>query len=335
MDIHQYEYLLAIAEYKNISKAARNLGISQPSLSNFLKKTEFIIGHTLFFRKGQTLTLSPAGELYLDTCQKIVTIRNQTYASIRQLTQEEDVPSFTIGVTPYMGARIFSQIFPVFRRRYPNVKIELSEGYSDSLKKGLLNGTIDIAFNRIIPDDLDRFNIISLTSEELLLCVPLYHPMAKYSSDHVETISSRKLSEFDDLPFVMWGNKTANRTNIEKYVKKHHISLTTVYESNNALTLDIMLQNDMGAGFLPTSMCLPDKNRVYFSIDPPLYTTAGILVNQERTLTKPERYLIYLTSMNPSVSGNGAHTIQHYNELAHSIIREFEAEPQTSFSAHL
>lgn len=322
MDIHQYEYLLAIENHKSISGAARSLGISQPSLSNFLKKTEYLLGHQLFERRGQAMLPTEAGAVYLQTCRKIVNIKLQTYASIQQLNHKEE-QTFTIGVTPYSGSQIFSECFPIFRQRYPNVKMKMIEGYADTLKPGLDNGEIDMVFNRITANDFDQYTVISLNLDELLLCVPLYHPKAALSSEYVSKCATGKLSDFEDLPFVMWGEKTTNRMNLNKYIHQNHVSLTVVYETNNALALDIMLQNDIGAGFLPSAFCLPDKNRVYFSMDPPLYSIAGLLINNTHVLTEPEKYIIYLVSRRMEDNHKDNHQIVHYNELASSIMKEF------------
>lgn len=67
MDRRELEYIIVIAQEKNLSKAAERLYVSQPALSRFLLKLETQAGLPLFERKRRQLVPTLAGELYLDT----------------------------------------------------------------------------------------------------------------------------------------------------------------------------------------------------------------------------------------------------------------------------
>lgn len=72
MDIRSYEYIIAIAEQGNITRAAAQLFITQSALSRFLQRTEHELGLSLFFRKGNQYFLTEAGRQYVDTGRKII-----------------------------------------------------------------------------------------------------------------------------------------------------------------------------------------------------------------------------------------------------------------------
>ena len=75
MSLREIKYFIAIAEELNLSKAAKKLYVSQPSLSTFLAKLESEFNTQFFFRaKNNSLTLTTAGKIFLDGCKKIIEI---------------------------------------------------------------------------------------------------------------------------------------------------------------------------------------------------------------------------------------------------------------------
>ena len=72
MDRRELEYIIVIAQEKNLSKAAERLYVSQPALSRFLLKLETQAGLPFFERKKRQLVPTLAGELYLDTARKML-----------------------------------------------------------------------------------------------------------------------------------------------------------------------------------------------------------------------------------------------------------------------
>ena len=84
MDMKTAHYFIAIAEEKSISKAAKRLYLSQPTLSSYLRKLESSVGTPLFYR-DKTLSLTPAGEVYIKGVRKIVAINNKMYREIEDI----------------------------------------------------------------------------------------------------------------------------------------------------------------------------------------------------------------------------------------------------------
>ena len=79
MDTRHLTYILAIAQKKNMTKAAEELFVSQSSLSQYLTKLEQEIGTPLFFRTRGELTLTPAGALYVEAAKQVIRIKKQLY----------------------------------------------------------------------------------------------------------------------------------------------------------------------------------------------------------------------------------------------------------------
>lgn len=321
MNVRSYEYLVAIADKGSLSKAAQALGISQPTLSSFLSNTERQLGHSLFERSGKTMIPTEAGQIYLTACRNIINVKHQAYHMIAGLNRQ-DRETFTLGVTPYRGSQVFSQIFSDFYQRYPDVQIILQEGYMEMMKRNIDDGSLSMALGTLLEEDMDSYYFCSQFYDELLLVVPSYHPLAEQGLDSGGSYPSIDIRLFADTPFVMWGKETTNRRLVSSFLERNGLTPTIVYESNNALLIDTMLQKNTGVGFLPFSFCKPDQNRMYFSFHPPLRSVSGLFCRKGQNLTQAQRYFMYLVIRQQIASPISGAT--YFNDISKELIREFE-----------
>ena len=322
MNVKAYTYLLAIEENRSLTKAAMQLGISQPALSKFLANTELSLGHHLFMKSQNSLIPTDAGRIYLDACREIINIKQRTYASITKLTQ---VPERTIvvGVTPYRGTQFFSNIYSRILDKYPHIEIKAHEGYMTELKKGIDEGSIDLAIGTVTPTDERYYSFASIAYEQLCLAVPLSHPAAAQSDDSGKYFPVIDIQTLSDAPFVMWGESTTNARIIEEYMSRNHLVPTVVYRGNNALMVNEMLKTGIGVGFIPHSFCKPHEGRVYFSTWPPVQSFNGIYYKKDRELSEAERYFIYLMMHYSATSETNVGSNIYYNRISRAIISEF------------
>ena len=275
MNVRTYEYMIAIAEYGCLSKAAKSLGVTQPTLSSFLANTEQQLGKALFVRHQRCVTPTEAGRIYLGACKRIVETQKRTYHAIFGI-DDNYCERFIIGATPHRGTTLFARTYAKFCRRYPEVFVGLQEGYLVGLTNALEAGEIDIMIGGISDDMTERYNAIIHNREELFLCVPDFHPLAALASKPESTPATIDIRLFQDTPFVMWGNQTANSRAIRQLFQQKNITPTVVYDSNNVLFIDSILSSGAGVGFLPSSFCKVNQGRVYFSMDVPLKIGVGV-----------------------------------------------------------
>ena len=106
MDVKYLNYILAIANRHNMTKAAEDLFVSQSSLSQYLSRLEQELGTPLFVRSKNELSLTPAGTLYVEAAQKVIEIQKELYRSIDALSQKGRIRT---GVTSKWGLRMLSE----------------------------------------------------------------------------------------------------------------------------------------------------------------------------------------------------------------------------------
>ena len=171
MDFKELEYILVIAQEKNISKAAERLYVSQPALSRALLKVEDRLGVSLFFRKNRQYIPTYAGELYLDMARTVLNKKHEFDRQIKKLT-EENGGSISFGITPGRGRTILPKILPLFREAFPGCELRICEGDIGQLERSLRDGTIEFAFFTMLSDGEKNGNLHyeRISREEIVLC---------------------------------------------------------------------------------------------------------------------------------------------------------------------
>ncbi len=144
MDVKYLNYILAIANRHNMTKAAEDLFVSQSSLSQYLSRLEQELGTPLFTRSKNELSLTPAGELYVDTARRVVQMQKELYQNIAALSHKGKI---SVGVTSNFGLRMLSEIIPKFKEQFPSVSIEITETSLPGLKKLLTDGGIHVGIS--------------------------------------------------------------------------------------------------------------------------------------------------------------------------------------------
>lgn len=201
MNTKQIEYILTLARECSFSKAAEVLNISQPSLSQFIKKIENEIGFELFNRTGGELRLTDAGKIFVDAGRKILDIEHQMDNSLSDLALNK-TGSLIIGVSPYRAVSMMPIIAASFQKLYPGMHLIVREGTTADLKEGMDNSEYDFAIT-LRPFNETIFNYEKVMEEELILAAP-----SNYSQIHPIVLSDHKYpvvdtKELDNLGFVM------------------------------------------------------------------------------------------------------------------------------------
>lgn len=163
-------YILTVAQCGNISKAAEQLGISQPALSAHVKKIEEQMGIVIFDRTVKPLGLTEAGELYVSYLKK----KQDLDKTLReQLSDLDDLKwgSLVIGGASFFNVSYFPKAIAEFSRRYPNVDIKVVDGSMPGITQMAVDHELDLFIAP--PWNMDeRCNYEKIFNEKIFLCVP-------------------------------------------------------------------------------------------------------------------------------------------------------------------
>lgn len=177
----EMEYVYAVYKERNFTRAAKKMFISQPALSAMVKKAEKKIGAPIFDRSNSPLSLTPAGEYYIEQVEKILKIQEETKEHFRQFSLNRTTELRLCGAAIYQ-AYVFPTIVAEFMSRYPEIKVTWSEARTDLVQK-LLTNQIDMfpEVNNFLSKQVDG---VAWKDEELVLVVPSGDPINEGREDY-------------------------------------------------------------------------------------------------------------------------------------------------------
>ncbi len=170
MNAKQFKYALTLAQEKSFSRAADVLNISQPSLSQYIRKIEKEIGLDLFDRSNGDVRITDAGRVYIDAGQRILDIEHQMENAFTDISAHKS-GSLIIGTSPYRAAGMMPLIAASFQKIHPGMHLIVRESTTSELEEGMERGEYDLALT-LLPIDTRLFRHKIVMEEELVLAVP-------------------------------------------------------------------------------------------------------------------------------------------------------------------
>ena len=271
MDFRELQYILAIAKHLNMTRASEELYVSQPTLSKFVQKLEAEVGQPLFKRIGNRFTLTYAGKVFVEKAKHILEMKNSLDREMADIIHN-DRGELNIAFPIMRGTYMLPDTLPIFRKRFPNVQVNVHESHSSSLDELLLHGDVDIAFY-----NLTRVNpgleYELIRHEELVLVASGSSPICQYAEDHPDCkYPWMPLSAIADQLCILTSRRQRTRQIIESMLADSGIHLQHRMEISNILAGIQLAARGYGITF--TSEChlrhisLPEDTR-FFSIGNP------------------------------------------------------------------
>ncbi|MDX3187208.1 LysR substrate-binding domain-containing protein [Streptomyces sp. MN03-5084-2B] len=195
MQFHQLAYFVAVAEHRHFTRAAEQVHVAQPSLSQQIRALEHDLGAPLFHRIRGNVSLTEAGETLLPIARRILADAETARLAVRELA-ELDRGRVRLGAPPSLCTGLLPAMLAAFRRRYPGIQLELHESGSGDLRQRLAEGALDLALLAGARTTADA----GLTATPLLLeeLVVISAPDAPIPGDRLG------IAGLADVPLVMF-----------------------------------------------------------------------------------------------------------------------------------
>jgi LysR family hydrogen peroxide-inducible transcriptional activator len=171
------QYVVAVAEFKSFSRAAQSCAISQPALSERIKRIESNLGVELFERNKRALGVTPVGERLVIKARELLDDVAE-FSEIVSSSLEPLSGPLRVGIIATLGPYLWPLVLPVLRRKYPNLQLVIQEDLTEPLISTLQAGSLDIV---IVSAPLRASGIKQndLFYEPFVLSVPVDHLFAK------------------------------------------------------------------------------------------------------------------------------------------------------------
>lgn len=210
IEFNQLEQLICIAKNKTISKAAQELLISQPALSRSMQRLESDLGVELFDHYKNKIELNKNGELVVKHAQKII----KSIQTMVDDVQEFDRSFHTISIATCSPAPMWD-IEPLIKELYPKINIQTAV----INKKDLLTKLKEKEYHLVItPEYIDdsQYFCIPYVEEDLLLSLPLNHPLASKKEIKFHDLDGQTMLLYSNIGF--WHDLHMQKTPKTKYL---------------------------------------------------------------------------------------------------------------------
>ncbi|MEZ5493736.1 MAG: LysR substrate-binding domain-containing protein [Pseudomonadales bacterium] len=191
MNLRDLQYLVAVADVRNFSQAADKCFVSQPTLSNQIRKLEETLGITLFERNNKRVIPTETGEQIVALARKVLQ-QVDTMHDVAKSSKDPLAGKFRLGAFPTLSTYIFPSLVPKITAALPQLKLVLIEEKTQQLLDRLKRGELDAAL-LALPIHEDQLAAQALFDDEFLLAVPPSHPHASKKQIAQTDISGEKL----------------------------------------------------------------------------------------------------------------------------------------------
>lgn len=246
---------LMAAEFKNFTRAAEVLDLSQPSLSRILGALERELGAQLFVRSRRGVVLTDAGAHFQVTATNILRQMDELVSEIRS---RELSPGgrVVVGLPVSMSGFISQPLSIWFANEFPNAQLSVHEGVSDELELAYSLGRLDIA---LLISTSRSHDAIPLANEQLYL-----HASGKANLSSAP-VSWRTIGE---LPLILPRSSNILRRRIEEASRRYGARLDVVMEVNTPSTILSLVEAGNGYTILPASASRAQRARKTIAIAP-------------------------------------------------------------------
>ena len=231
LELRQIKYFMEVARTLNFSRAAEELFISQPTLSQQIALLEDELKAKLFERNRRTVKLTRAGQIFLDYSVRMCGLLDEARDKIRISVDGDFERPFIIGLdesTPNLDKQGFFSAIDTFQAANPDFPPSLKALPYKDILPALQSGEIDVCVTILMRDELENFpcELRILGSQRIVLCVP--HAFAAQYSDNWECIcqASKKL----DL--LLLSNDLHWATNFHRFYSRSGLPYNPTYISS-------------------------------------------------------------------------------------------------------
>jgi len=234
VDLQKLRVFVAVARESNVTRAARQLSLSQPALSKQLSELEASLSTVLFDRLPRGVRLTSAGEVLLRHAERIFAAEGAAEAELAELLGLR-TGRLSIGASTTIGSYLIPSVFGLFHRAHPEVRLELAIANSSVIQAMVADGRIDLGLTEgVVPGE--QFAVEIIHYDEMVAIAAGGHPLLDKSR-----VSAAELVR---APFICRERGSGSRDVIEAALAERGLRIEPVM----ALGSTEAIKNAVAAG---------------------------------------------------------------------------------------
>lgn len=270
LNTKQFRYVLTLAQEGSFSRAADILNITQPSLSQYIKKIEREVGLALFDRTNGDVRITDAGQVYIETAHQILDLKHQMENAFTDIAGNR-AGSLIVGVAPYRAAAMMPTIAASFQKIHPGMHLVVREATTAELVEGMEHGEYDLAIT-LLPVDGRMYNWEKVVEEELVLAVPESYPRfsaisvvsRKFPAVDAEVLNGQNMVMLTDAQYM--------QKQLQDILLDKKISVTTAAVVKSLEAQIEFVKSGVGMALVPNGIArfCTDASVTFYSFTDPL-----------------------------------------------------------------
>jgi DNA-binding transcriptional LysR family regulator len=290
IELRHLRYFLTLAEELHFTRAAERLGIAQPPLSQQIQILEEMLGVQLFVRRPR-VRLTEAGEALLTVARRTLAHVDQGLEEVRQAARGEG-GTLVIGFATSTLLGPLPDIIRLYRKQYPEIRLQLRELSTAQQQKALDNGIIEVGFLRE-PVTNHTLSCQTIDSEPFVAVLPPRHSLARRSEIDLNEIASE--------PFVHFPREVAPTLSdqVMKICRDSGFTPVVTQEASEWLTILGLVEAGLGVSLVPSSFRKLSWGRVQYRPlrKVRLRTSISLCYKSESLSPQGEQFIKLVTGM--------------------------------------
>ncbi len=238
-----FKAFVAVAQHLHFTRAAEEVHMTQPSLSLLIKQLEERLNVRLITRNTRHVRLTDMGRAFLPLAEKSVA---EMDAAVRHMRDLSDLKAgrVTVAAFPSVAANQLPPILVEFRRRYPEVKVQIIDSVWGTVVEKVRDGQADFGIGSQ-PPKMDNLNFEQIYDDEIMLLAKREHPLAARASLDWEDISGEEI--------IALATDTGVRHSIDMALADSGVTFRPVMEPSLIQTVAALVMAGAGIGVILSS----------------------------------------------------------------------------------
>lgn len=282
MNLIQLRYFQAVCACGNLTQAAEQLHISQPSLTSAIQALEKEFGVGLFIRQYRGMELTAEGERLLKMSRALTESADKMVRVMQDLGAGRHF--LRLGVPPILGGWLLPRLYEDFFQPHPELRLEVMENRRAVIQQELEHELLDLAFIIHTQPVASGFEAVPVTTLESGAILSRNHPMAGQKQLRVEDLTEEKLVLMPELFFQ--SELLAER--FAKAGRQPHILCRT----SQLYTMIQLVKKQRAIGFLYKEMLQGDRDLRFLPFQDPLEIHLSLIWKKKQYCSEGMQQLI-------------------------------------------
>ncbi len=283
MDFNQVRYFLALADTLNFTRAAERCYVSQPALTQGIKRLEEELGGELVHRDGRYTELTVLGSGLRAHFEQINRTRHLVRTTANAIVKGE-IAELNVGLMCTIGPRLLGGMLNEFQMNHPMMSIILHDVTPMAYSDLLLTGGLDAVFcTRHGPEKHSRLRYVELFKEPMVAVFPDEHELSSYKEVPLEEVLKHRYVERLHCEF---------RQETYEFSKDHELQMNVVFRSEREDWIQGLIRDGAGVSMIPRYSLLEPELNFRPIIDPaPIRSVELAVVDDGDVSTALERLI--------------------------------------------